>query len=161
MAGPSLDDIRKEMKDIASSNKSRGKKPFRIYSCHDVTIFSLLFAIRDRFLMCSDDEVKKSGNSSSEEEDSNCLSRSEWPMYATCLTFELVRVKTIGGKDEDDKFIVKAWLNGPPSPKFHIVPISFITEPHAQQRDTIDLVSFNKLIDDINAPRLLNKFKMS
>ena len=148
MAGPALEDIRLEMKETASSSKSRLRKPFRIYSCHDVTILSLLFAIRDRFLVCSDDEIKrrKPGSSSLDESnnDSHCLSRSEWPMYATCLTFELIRVKAMGEKGGDDKFIVKAWLNGPPIPKFHVVPVSFITEPEAQQTDKIDLAKIGR-----------------
>ena len=99
MAGPALHEIQLEMNSIVDNyhyNSKNKKKPFRIYSCHDVTILGLLYAIKDRFL------------SSANHQDNCRLLSSPWPTYATCLTFELVRLAT---KGKEDKFIIKTWLS--------------------------------------------------
>ena len=44
MAGPALLEVVMEMNDAVSN--STDKRPFRIYSCHDVTILALLYAIQ-------------------------------------------------------------------------------------------------------------------
>lgn len=72
----------------------RQRHPFVIYSCHDVTILSLLYAIGAEFLA---DEIKGDWRF--------------WPPYASTLVFELVRVK----KETDaDSHVVRVFLNGQP-----------------------------------------------
>lgn len=65
-----------------------------IYSCHDVTILSLLYGIGAEFLA---DELK-------------CEWRF-WPAYASSLVFELVRVKQEIGPASH---VVRVFLNGQP-----------------------------------------------
>lgn len=159
MAGPALDEIRSEMKQVVEttngfSNSGGGnagdnddinnsskitKKPFRVYSCHDVTLLGLLYAMKDRFLFEDTDRFRS-------------LS-SRWPTYATCLTFELVKLKAKEKCNGDDTFVVKLWLNEAPIPKFRSLPVSIVTAPHAEPTEAIDLADFNKLIDELNGGR--------
>lgn len=70
------------------------KRPFVVYSCHDVTILSLLYAIGAEFLA---DEAKGEWRF--------------WPPYASTLVFELVRVSKETGPDSH---VVRVFLNGKP-----------------------------------------------
>lgn len=70
------------------------RRPFVVYSCHDVTILSLLYGVGAEFL--ADEE------------------RGEWrfwPSYASTLVFELVRVQKETGPDSH---VVRIFLNGKP-----------------------------------------------
>jgi len=161
MAGPALDEIRLEMKQVVettngysnsgggddganeyinnNSKSNIGKKPFRVYSCHDVTLLGILYAMKDRFL--------------SEDTDRFRSLSSRWPSYATCLTFELVKLKA-KEKGNDDTFVVKLYLNEAPIPKFRSLPVSIVAAPYTEPTEAIDLADFNKLIDELNGGRL-------
>ena len=158
MAGPALHEIQLEMSNIVNSDsdsnsnyyysENNKRKPFRIYSCHDVTILGLLYAIKDRFLPSAAELM---------DNFRLCSLPSQWPTYATCLTFELVRLTT---KGKADTFIVKIWLNEAPIPTFHALPVSIVTAPKVEPTDTIDIADFNKLVYDLNAGRVSNNVSL-
>lgn len=137
MAGPALHEIRLQMNGhveknrngICNNDDASAKKPFRIFSCHDVTLLGLLYAVKDRFLKSND-----------------ALS-SQWPTYATCLTFELVRLKR--NERDEDEFVVKAWLNEAPIPTYSVASVEILTALNSKPKDEINLVTFNKLVNEL------------
>jgi len=149
VAGPALGEVRNEMKGVAAaaamqteSFRGATKKPFRVYSCHDVTILGLLYAIKDRFL----------GMEHVPAGDWLVPTRSSWPTYATCITLELVRLSAKGKKD--DTFVVKAWLNEAPIPTFWPVPIPIVATEDAEPTCTIDLSDFDRLVRELDSRRV-------
>jgi hypothetical protein len=80
---------------------TRGHRPFVIYSCHDVSILSLLYGIRAKLVV--DDHYSK-----------------YWPPYASTLVFELVRldeneVDTVSSSTTNgSQHFVRMLLNGKP-----------------------------------------------
>lgn len=145
MAGPVLNEIKVEMSRIINS-KDEIRRPFNVYSCHDVTILGLLYAIKAGFLVSSKELQSAGVNMELIEE--NRLS--QWPNYATCLTFELVRVKEEG---KEDDFHVKVWLNEAPVPTFDIVPIPTMAALQ-QNKEAMTLSDFDELIREINGARV-------
>lgn len=114
---------------MCNNDEASVKKPFLIYSCHDVTLLGLLYAVKDRFLK------------------SNGAQSSQWPTYASCLTFELVRLKR--NERGEDEFVVKAWLNEAPIPTFSVTPVEILTGPNSKPKDEINLATFNKLVNEL------------
>ena len=143
VAGPALDEIRSTMRQVVGTTEAdifgAAKKPFHIYSCHDVTLLGLLYAVKDRFLIEDTDRFRS-------------LS-SQWPTYASCLTFELVRRTAKGKSKDDEEFAVKLWLNEAPIPNFCPRPVALLQAPQAEIVHAIGLEDFNKLIDELNAER--------
>lgn len=86
------------------------KRPFVVYSCHDVTILSLLYAIGAEFLA---DELKGEWRF--------------WPTYASTLVFELVRVSK--DTDEPDSHVVRVFLNGQPIRSVNLLDHDGESEP--------------------------------
>jgi hypothetical protein len=70
------------------------RRPFTIYSCHDITILGLLYGIGAEFLAGDDLGGWRF-----------------WPPYASSLVFELVRIP---GKHKADMHVVRVLLNGKP-----------------------------------------------
>jgi hypothetical protein len=70
------------------------RHPFVFYSCHDVTILSLLYGVGASFLA---DEQREEWRF--------------WPAYGTTLVFELVRINKDNG---EDSHVVRILLNGQP-----------------------------------------------
>ena len=87
-----------------SSADGRGRKPFRIYSCHDVTILALLYSIEASFLASSED-LKSHGLYALQHFEHYHY----WPEYACTLAIEMSKVQTKGKADE---FLLKFLLNG-------------------------------------------------
>lgn len=71
------------------------KRPFVIYSCHDITILGLLYGIGADFLA-----------------DDHSASWRFWPVYGSHLAFELVRIKE--GPSTLNSHVVRVLLNGTP-----------------------------------------------
>jgi len=93
IAAPPLREIAKQIQSTPTLGVLE-KRPFVIYSCHDVTILSLLYALGADFLA---DELKGEWRF--------------WPAYASTLVFELVRIK----QDTDaDSHVLRIFLNGQP-----------------------------------------------
>jgi len=103
IAGPPLANVKDQMNTIVNNKGKRDKKPFMVYSCHDVTILSLLYGLGTDFV-ASDDEIQELGLGLSNEK-----SWRFWPEYASTLLIELVRVSA---QDIEDEYVVKVMLNG-------------------------------------------------
>lgn len=86
IAVPPLRDVEQELRKTPHLNPDE-RRPMKIFSCHDVTILSLLYGLNAA-------EVLENER--------------YWPPYATTLVFELVKVKEI------DDYIVRVLLNGKP-----------------------------------------------
>lgn len=130
MAGPALLEVVMEMNDAVSNCPT--KKPFRIYSCHDVTILALLYAIQGISLETTNVPPP-------------------WPTYATCLTFELVRLgesTTNEHQRDSNSYIVRAWLAEAPIPEFVPSPVSLLGT-----QDKIDIAAFQALVHGLNQDR--------
>lgn len=94
IAAPPLREIADQM--TATPELGAGdKRPFTVYSCHDVTILGLLYGIGADFLA-----------------DDNSSSWRWWPKYGSQLVFELVRVH--GVANQSDSYLVRVLLNGKP-----------------------------------------------
>mmetsp|Transcript_15460 Transcript_15460/g.24000 ORF Transcript_15460/g.24000 Transcript_15460/m.24000 type:complete len:483 (+) Transcript_15460:146-1594(+) len=90
IGAPPLREIELQLK-ATPSVPAYERRPFTIYSCHDVTILALLYAIGANIVL---DEASHF-----------------WPAYATTLAFELVKVDN---RDLSDSYIVRILLNGEP-----------------------------------------------
>ena len=104
MVVPALSEIKDQMKSIVTDEltDSSVRKPFTIFSCHDVDILAILYGVEAAFLG-SDRDLHSVG-----------LERNDylsyfWPGYASTLAFELVRKKKLGIEDE---FLVRIHLDG-------------------------------------------------
>lgn len=82
------------------------RRPFTLYSCHDVTLLSFLYAIGADFLVngedCGGDNMQEEG------EWDDLHSRKTWrwwPEYSSTIAFELVRMC-------DNQHVVRVVLNG-------------------------------------------------
>lgn len=108
---PLLTDIYNEMMHYANmSNEGRGeiKKPFNIYSCHDVTILALLYSIDAAFLASTSNDLQSNqGLSKLQLEHLGHLHY--WPEYACTFVIELSKVQA---KGKEDEFLIKFLLNG-------------------------------------------------
>ena len=131
MAGPALHEVVMEMKKAGSGAAPSTKKPFRIYSCHDVTILALLYAIEGRSLDSTQPPPK-------------------WPTYATCLTLELVR----RGNGSDPSIIIRGWLNEAPIPAISHSPVAFRAASDHEPSFSIDLSGFERFVYNLNDARV-------
>jgi len=104
----------------ALGQENCSKQPFVLYSCHDVTLLALLYAIGADFLVSGED---CGGVGMSEEAHTNSgmdnagyvTSRNTgkrrqtswrwWPAYSSTIAFELVRL-------DDDQHVIRVILNG-------------------------------------------------
>jgi len=82
IVSPPLREIESKMR-ITEKQSCDNRRPFRIYSCHDVTLLSLLYGLDANFLQ--GDETF-------------------WPPYASTLVFELVDIK--------DENMIRIYFNG-------------------------------------------------
>ncbi len=145
MAGPALNDIKIEMRKIIEGQQS--KNTFNLYSCHDVTLLAILYAVRLGGLFSSEESLTTGLNTSLIDLKEDRFTR--WPNYATCLTFELIRVRE---PVKEDEFIVKLWMNEPTIPEFNIVSIPTTTSL-SQHKGDMTISDFEGLVYNINKAR--------
>eukprot|EP00546_Thalassionema_frauenfeldii_P016927 CAMPEP_0178901082 /NCGR_PEP_ID=MMETSP0786-20121207/3820_1 /TAXON_ID=186022 /ORGANISM="Thalassionema frauenfeldii, Strain CCMP 1798" /LENGTH=282 /DNA_ID=CAMNT_0020572135 /DNA_START=683 /DNA_END=1531 /DNA_ORIENTATION=- len=93
IAAPVLREVVEEMKETTDLT-IQDRRPFSLYSCHDVTILALLYALGADFL--------------ADEEKGNWR---YWPEYGSTLIFELVKAKDQRGST---LHVVRVLLNGKP-----------------------------------------------
>jgi hypothetical protein len=102
MVGPLFSDVSAQMgQTINTLNSSR--KPFNVYSCHDVTILALLYGI-GADMLATPNELKDVGVQDFENE----KRLRYWPGYASTLILELIKVETV---DREDEFLIKFILD--------------------------------------------------
>jgi len=128
IAAPPLREIERQICGRGPFLGLEERRPFVVYSCHDVTLLSLLYGIGADFLVDSKSKKTKGvvngydkgnaalngeHNDNEEEEEEEWGSWRWWPAYASTLAFELVRVdeKNTG---LDDSHIIRIFLNGRP-----------------------------------------------
>lgn len=98
----------------------RDRHPFVFYSCHDVTILSLLYGVGAEFLA---DELK--------------VEWRFWPAYGTTLVFELVRISKV---NSEDSHVVRILLNGQP-----IKVVNLLTHSGEGEAEPIGMGPMNML----------------
>ena len=96
IAAPPLREICNQLTEASHMVGQTERRPFTIYSCHDITILGLLYGIGADFL--SGDETG---------------GWRFWPPYASSLVFELVRIPCESSKN-DEAHVVRVLLNGTP-----------------------------------------------
>ena len=150
MAGPALREVCAVMHDAVANAEAdedttvptdKKKKPFRIYSCHDVTILSLLYAL---------------GGGTDPAGTVSDPPPFGWPAYGTCLTLELVRENGEAGG-----FFVRAHSSEPPVPPAVVAPVHPVaigsaattTTTGEEPPEAIDLAGFEALVEALNAAR--------
>jgi len=112
IAAPPLREVVSQMEATPSMGINE-RHPFVLYSCHDVTLLSLLYGIGVDFLA---DEYKADWRF--------------WPSYASTLVFELVRVKKVAGPDSH---VVRILLNGKPLRVVNLLD-------HFQSKDPLEYI---------------------
>ncbi len=109
-SGPTLAGIKNQIHDIISNggigdhDQKNNKKPFVIYSCHDVTLLSLLYGLG------ADIDGDNEGDGNLNDDDR----RRFWPEYASTLVIELSRIESSVDRELDEGYVIKIFLNGEP-----------------------------------------------
>lgn len=134
-----LTDVYEKMMYYANMNfEDKGvRKPFNIYSCHDVTILALLYSIDAAFLTTSDDDQRHDLSTKLQQDTFERLYY--WPDYACTLAIELSKVQL---KGKEDEFLIKFLLDGQ--------VVRTITSLRNGQ-DVITLTDFHDLIKNMVA----------
>jgi hypothetical protein len=96
IAAPPLREICNQLIEASHMDGQTERRPFTIYSCHDITILGLLYGIGADFLSGDDMGGWRF-----------------WPPYASSLVFELVRIPCDSNRDEE-AHVVRVLLNGKP-----------------------------------------------
>ena len=99
IAAPPLREVADQLQQTPQLGASE-RRPFVIYSCHDITILGLLYGIHADFLLTNDQSSDWRF----------------WPPYGSHLVFELVRVQDDNDvmRDSDTSHVVRVLLNGRP-----------------------------------------------
>jgi hypothetical protein len=118
-----LREIETQMKN-ATNLQDQDRKPFVIYSCHDVTLLSLLYGIGADFV-ATESELNEAGIPSRRSDGEERWKY--WPEYATALVFELIRVR--------DEHYVRILLNG--------------KQVRLMKREETTLKDFSDIINDV------------
>jgi hypothetical protein len=126
VAGPPFREVHDGMVEAASNLGPDDRGPFVLYSCHDVTLLALLYALGADFLASDKDcggadvrdgrggeggdEAHYSGMASGRvRRGTRRLSWRWWPPYSSTIAFELVR---LDGTGAEDLFVIRVILNG-------------------------------------------------
>ena len=138
-AGPPLKEIEGEMKE-AINLPSGSKKPFRIYSCHDVTILGLLYGIDVEFL-ATEESLKDIGINDGPKENWRF-----WPEYASNIIFELVRAEDACATGN---YFVRILLNGKPVRVMSTM----------KDKSPLSVLNFSRLIDELQSHCLIDQIQ--
>ncbi|KAL3784378.1 hypothetical protein ACHAWO_001624 [Cyclotella atomus] len=120
VSSPPLREIMGQMLDCVHRSEEE-KRPFVLYSCHDVTLLGLLYAIGADFLIsghdCRGTKMQEEGklihcgliDGLIQEQDADQTSWRWWPPYSSTIAFELVQVDNETGIDGH---FIRVVLNG-------------------------------------------------
>ncbi|KAL9181968.1 hypothetical protein ACHAXT_012311 [Thalassiosira profunda] len=122
IAGPPFREMMGIMAEAATSLGSGDRRPFVLYSAHDVTLVALLYAIGADFLVSAEDcggagmqeegigtDTHSSMNMGSVGSGRKHASWRWWPAYSSTIAFELVRLNKESSADE---YAIRVVLNG-------------------------------------------------
>ena len=123
VAAPPFQEMLGQMIDVTSMSAGE-RRPFVVYSAHDVTLLALLYAIGADFLVSGEDCGGKDmvegvgGTHSNMVQGSVLTSKLNsmsswrwWPDYSSAIAFELVRLNS-GHEYGDTTHIIRVILNG-------------------------------------------------
>ena len=126
VACPPFREMMEQMVEASATAKDLGqedcgKRPFVLYSCHDVTLLALLYAIGADFLVSGEDcggvGMSEEGHTNSGMNTAGYVTSRNtgakrqqtswrwWPAYSSTIAFELVRL-------DDDQHVIRVILNG-------------------------------------------------
>ncbi|KAL3793504.1 hypothetical protein HJC23_007244 [Cyclotella cryptica] len=120
VSSPPLREIMSQMYD-AVDRSSEERRPFVLYSCHDVTLLGLLYAIGADFLVSGEDcggtRMQEEGKAIHCGLDDGLIANHGsdqsswrwWPAYSSTIAFELVKVEDQTGVDGH---FIRVVLNG-------------------------------------------------
>ena len=133
IAGPPSREVLNGMLKTVNHLGPNDRRPFVLYSCHDVTLLALLYAIGTDFLVSGEDcggtqmQNNKNGEGGVDGEESHpnmttgtvrkgttrCSWR-WWPAYSSTIAFELVRFdeEHRNAWGLDDQYVIRVVLNG-------------------------------------------------
>ncbi|KAL7535463.1 hypothetical protein ACHAXR_006503, partial [Thalassiosira sp. AJA248-18] len=110
---------------LSSSSNDDSRRPFVLYSCHDVTLLALLYAIGADFLVSGEDcgglDMQEEGGEGEVIEDmmnAGFVRKSWrwWPAYSSTIAFELVRLdhdsQWASSPGMVDQYAIRVILNG-------------------------------------------------
>mmetsp|Transcript_3356 Transcript_3356/g.8545 ORF Transcript_3356/g.8545 Transcript_3356/m.8545 type:complete len:653 (+) Transcript_3356:117-2075(+) len=121
------------------------RRPFVLYSCHDVTLLALLYAIGADFLVSGEDcggvNMRSEGcGQSGDDAGSGPIAPQTswrwWPAYSSTIAFELVRLKE-EGEQQQTQHVVRVILNGDAVrliPRMSIKDEGILEEQHVSSR---------------------------
>jgi hypothetical protein len=119
VSSPPLREIMNQMLD-AIDRSSDERRPFVLYSCHDVTLLGLLYAIGADFLVsgidCGGTQMEEESkmihygleDGKIQSQDMDEASWRWWPPYSSTIAFELVRAES----ETKDQYFIRVVLNG-------------------------------------------------
>lgn len=124
VAAPPFQEMLGQMIDVTSMSDGE-RRPFVVYSAHDVTLLALLYAIGADFLVSGEDcggkdiMVEGTGGTHSHMVQGSVLTSKLnsmsswrwWPDYSSAIAFELVRLNS-GHEYGDTTHIIRVILNG-------------------------------------------------
>ncbi len=128
IAGPPCREVLNGMVKSANHLGPNDRRPFVLYSCHDVTLLALLYAIGTDFLVSGDDcggaqmrNTEGDGDKTHSNMTTGTVRRGStlcswrwWPAYSSTIAFELVRLdddhQSTWGLD--DQYVIRVVLNG-------------------------------------------------
>ena len=123
IAAPRFQEMLDKMIDVTSMGADE-RRPFVVYSAHDVTLLALLYAIGADFLVSGEDcggrdMVEGTGGTHSHMVEGSINNSTQhsmsswrwWPDYSSAIAFELVRLNK-GHEYGDTTHIIRVILNG-------------------------------------------------
>lgn len=125
VAGPPFKEIMHNMVEAANNLGPDDRRPFVLYSCHDVTLLALLYAIGADFLVsgedCGGEDMQEEGRgdetysgmtAGSVRKGTKQTTWRWWPAYSSTIAFELVRLDKSQSLGVDEQHVIRVILNG-------------------------------------------------
>eukprot|EP00571_Detonula_confervacea_P000486 CAMPEP_0172314698 /NCGR_PEP_ID=MMETSP1058-20130122/23173_1 /TAXON_ID=83371 /ORGANISM="Detonula confervacea, Strain CCMP 353" /LENGTH=618 /DNA_ID=CAMNT_0013028635 /DNA_START=74 /DNA_END=1930 /DNA_ORIENTATION=+ len=125
VARPPFKEMMKNMVEAANDLRPNDRRPFVLYSCHDVTLLALLYAIGADFLVSGEDcggvDMQEEGDgdqtysgmtAGSVRKGTQQTGFRWWPAYSSTIAFELVRLDESQSLGMDEQHVIRVILNG-------------------------------------------------
>ncbi|KAL3770122.1 hypothetical protein ACHAW5_009663 [Stephanodiscus triporus] len=128
VAAPPFREVYEGMVDAAAKLRPDDRAPFVLYSCHDVTLLALLYALGTDFLAsgedCGGENMREDGEEGGNRAHYSGMAAGKvrrgkrrsswrwWPPYSSTIAFELVRLEDNRSTGSDHQFAIRVILNG-------------------------------------------------